>query len=102
MMKRLSTNHWEVYSLLPDVVPLKSYLLCFLKFRINWTQKRNTLKGGSAKNTDSFPESGVEVIDLGEDTSLNLKNKMKITDKECFFKDFSSPVQKISLFNQCK
>lgn len=39
------------------------------------------MKGGSAKNTDSFPESGVEVIDLGEDTSLNLKNKMKITDR---------------------
>lgn len=37
----------------------------------NWPQKGNTLKGASAKNTDSFPESGVEVIDLGEDTSLN-------------------------------
>lgn len=45
--------------------------MCHTIQQQNETQKRNTLKGGSAKNTDSFPESGVEVIDLGEDTSLN-------------------------------
>lgn len=68
----------------------------YLKIQNKLNTEGNTLKGGSAKNTDSFPESGVEVIDLGEDTSLNLKDKMKITDKECFFKVFSSPGPKNS------
>lgn len=43
------------------------------------------MKGGSAKNADSFPEIGVEVMDLGEDTSLDYKEKTENTGEGGFF-----------------
>lgn len=50
-------------------MPYNLNLLYILKLS-NKLDTENTLEGWFGKNTDSFPESGVEVIDQ-EDTSLN-------------------------------
>lgn len=72
MMKCHETVIQKLNLFCPVFYKLKQgHQVSYIQEEIDHKKKGNTLKGASAKNTDSFPESGVEVIDLGEDTSLN-------------------------------